>query len=80
MALTVDKYTAPATVTHGDVSATPSDDKMTVTLSGTIGANGFASIGYMGLPNLAEFFRVGGSITLTRCRCYENRPFPQKLL
>ena len=59
---------APTPPAPGDIDGTKKvvDATITqVTLTGVIAANGFATIGAVDLPNLAEFFRVGGSITLT---------------
>ena len=64
----IKKATVAPTVTPtpavGDIAATPSADGMTVTLSGKIGANDFAVIGAASLPDLQEFFDVGGTIDL----------------
>ena len=53
-----------AAITPGDITVTPSADGMTVTLSGTIGADDFVVIGAASLPDLQEFFDIGGTIDL----------------
>ena len=52
------------TVRSGDIGATLSADKTSVTLSGAIAANGFAVVGADSLPDLEAFFFVGGTIGL----------------
>ena len=48
----------------GDITATKATAAgvTTVTLTGSIAANGFATIGSASLPNLEEFFTIGGTI------------------
>ena len=57
--------------TPGDITATYLAATMTTTLTGTIGANsptdstsGFAVVGHADLPDLEEFFDIGGTISL----------------
>ena len=58
-------------ITPGDITATYDAATMTTTLTGTIGANsptdstsGFAVVGHAALPDLEEFFDIGGTIGL----------------
>ena len=61
-ALTVKKKAAAPTV--GVIGAVYNSATMTTTLSGRIAANGFVVIGSTGLPDVQQFFNIGGSITL----------------
>ena len=61
-ALTVMKKATRSAV--GTITATPSADGMTVTLSGRIASNGFAVVGAAVLRDLEEFFDIGGTIGL----------------
>ena len=53
-----------AAVVIGDITASYDATDMETSLSGTIGANGFVVIGAAALPDLEEFFDVGGTIGL----------------
>ena len=56
--------TPPTPAPHGTITATLNAAQTESTLSGTIAANGFGVVRAAGLPDLEEFFDIGGTIGL----------------
>ena len=61
-AVTVTKKAAAIVI--GDITASYDSANMETSLSGTIGANSFGVVGSAALPDLEEFFDIGGTIGL----------------